>query len=75
MLPYQRSLSALPLIRGLSEEARPGKRLSHRDIELSLRIITLIENHSSMNQYIQLDEIDISHGDYIELTLKRGSRS
>ena len=72
VLPYQRSLSELPLIRGLSEEAGPGKRLSHRDIEFALRIITLIENYSSMNQYIQLDEINISHGDYIELTLKSG---
>ena len=72
VLPYQRSLSKLPLIRGLSEEAGPGKRLSHRDIEFALRIITLIENYSSMNQYIQLDEINISHGDYIELTLKSG---
>ena len=72
VLPYQKSLSELPLIRGLSEEARPGKRLKHRDIEFALRIMTLIENHSSMNQYIQLDEINISHGDYIELTLKRG---
>lgn len=72
VLPYQRSLSELPRIRGLSEEARPGKRLSHRDIEFALRIITLIENHASMNQYIQLHEINISHGDYIELTLERG---
>ena len=73
VLPYQRSLSELPLIRGLAEEARPGKRLSHRDIEYALRIITLIENHANMNQYIQLDEINVTHGDYIELTLKRGT--
>lgn len=73
VLPYQRSLSELPLIRGLTEEARPGKRLSHRDIEYALRIITLIENHASLHQYIQLDEINVTHGDYIELTLKRGT--
>ena len=73
VLPYQRSLSELPVIRGFSEEARPGKRLSHRDIEFALRIITLIESHASINQYIQLDEINISHGDYIKLTLKRGT--
>ena len=73
VLPYQRSLSELPLIRGLTEEARPGKRLSHRDIEFALRIITLIENHASLHQYIQLDEINVNHGDYIELTLKRGT--
>ena len=73
VLPYQRSLSELPLIRGFTEEARPGKRLSHRDIEYALRIITLIENHASLHQYIQLDEINVTHGDYIELTLKRGT--
>lgn len=73
VLPYQRSLSELPLIRGFTEEARPGKRLGHRDIEYALRIITLIENHASLHQYIQLDEINVTHGDYIELTLKRGT--
>ncbi len=73
VLPFQRSLSDLPLIRGLSEEARPGKRLSHRDIEFALRVIASIENMANVNQYIQLDEINLTHGDYIELTLKKGA--
>jgi cell division protein FtsQ len=72
ILPFQRSLSGLPLIRGLSEDVRPGKRLSHRDVEFSLQTIALIASTSNLNQYIQLNEINIRHSDYIELTLQGG---
>ena len=72
ILPFQRSLSGLPLIRGLSEVVRPGKGLSHRDVEFSLQTIALIASTSNLNQYIQLNEINIRHSDYIELTLQGG---
>ena len=73
VLPFQRSLSGLPLIRGLSEDVRPGKRLSHRDVEFALETIALVESISNVNHYIELNEINIRHGDYIELTLKGGA--
>ncbi len=74
VLPFQRSLSGLPLIRGVREETRPGKRMTDRDVELALRTISIIASSSSLNRFIQLEELNVKHGDYMELTLKGGAQ-
>jgi len=73
VLPFQRSLSGLPLIRGVREETRPGKRMSDRDVEYALQTISIIESSSSLSRYIELEEVSVKHSDYLELTLKGGA--
>ena len=43
--------------------------MSNRDIDFSTRIINLVASNVNLNKYIEIDEINIKHSDYIKLIL------
>ena len=59
----------LPTITGFEQDIRPGVKLSNRDIDFSTRIINLVASNINLNKYIEIDEINIKHSDYIKLIL------
>ena len=59
----------LPTITGFNHDIRPGVKLSNRDIDFSIRIINLVASNVNLNKYIEIDEINIKHSDYIKLIL------
>ena len=59
----------LPIITGFDQDIRPGMQLNNRDIDFSTKIITLVASNVNLNKYIEIDEINIKHGDYIKLIL------
>ena len=63
----------LPTITGLDQDTRPGVKLNNRDIDFSTRIITLVASNINLNKYIEIDEINIKHGDYIKLILNNNA--
>ena len=59
----------LPTITGFDQDIRPGVKLSNSDIDFSTRIINLVASNVNLNKYIEIDEINIKHSDYIKLIL------
>ena len=59
----------LPIITGFDQDIRPGVKFNNRDIDFSTEIITLVDSNVNLNRYIEIDEIDIRHSDYIQLIL------
>ncbi len=63
----------LPTITGFDQDIRPGVKLNNRDIDFSTKIITLVDSNVNLNKYIEIDEINIKHGDYIQLILNNNA--
>ena len=75
VLPHRRKLASLPVIKGLDMELQLGKKVEHSDVDIALKIISMVDASSFLKTYIQLDSIDVRYPDYIYLYLRNGLRA
>ncbi|MDH3981358.1 MAG: FtsQ-type POTRA domain-containing protein [Kiritimatiellaceae bacterium] len=75
VLPHRRSLTDLPLIKGLDMDLSLGKPVQHADVETALKIVALCDRIPYLQTYVQLETIDLQYADYIYLYLRNGARA
>lgn len=78
VLPTHERARNLPAIRGVAplmngERVRPGERLSGRDLKCALKILDIC-TRKSWGRLIEINHLDLSNPDYIELFLTDRTR-
>lgn len=74
VIRYRRSAATLPLIKGIDEELRLGRKVEHRDIENALKIIALCDSSNYRHSYIRIESMDVKYSDFIDMRLQGGIR-
>ncbi|MBT8041788.1 MAG: FtsQ-type POTRA domain-containing protein [Pontiella sp.] len=74
ILPYRRSMAALPLIKGLDLDLVLGAPVEHADVETVLKIIAICDSTGYLKDYVRIESLDLKYADFIDMRLQGGIR-
>ena len=74
VLPPRLKATALPLIKGLDPDVKPGDHIGHPDIEVALKIVGMCESTGYLRSYVRIESLDLKYQDFIDMRLQGGTR-